>query len=108
MDIRQAISKDLKPLQIRHVFRVIRFPVHIIVRLKLGQVGVDEVRLLDEVRLQLQACLKLFDRQHSVDGMMPERLAVLVTEIVNDQLDDVRIVRSAQSLKKVPALISRK
>ena len=70
--------------------------------MQLGQVSVDEVRLVQQVRFLFQAGIQLIFEQQAVNRERPKTLAVAIVQIGNDQIDQLRVVGTPQPLKQVP------
>ena len=75
--------------------------------MQFGQVGADEVDLISQVGFSLEDFVQLFFQQLPMNRHRAEALAVLVIQVVDDQLDQIRIIGSPQSLQQMASAIGR-
>jgi len=111
VDLERVVSgcqpRHESPQAIEVSFVLVQFvaPVGVVVRPQLGEVGVDEGLLIQQIRLQSQAVVQLLLQQLLVNRHRTERLAVAMIQVVDDQLREVRMIGTLQSLEQVPAAI---
>ena len=90
-----------KPIQVGlGDFRIV-LQVGVGIRMELGQIGVDEMGLVQQAGFELQTLVQLVLQQQSVNRKAPEAPAVLMLNVVNDQLDQLGIVGPLHSREQV-------
>ncbi len=103
VDGSQSLDEGPQAVQVRALGLDVVLPVDVGVRLQPAQSHVDELALVQQVRLQLQAFVQLGQQQQFVDGERSESAAVGMVQVVDDQLGQVRVVGPLQPLEQIPA-----
>ena len=105
VDRGQLLDEAPQPAEIRPVLGRVVPPIDVRVGVQLGQVDVDEVLLVEQIRLQLQALVQLRQQQLPVNPKAAEAAAVLVVQVVDDQLRQLRVVGPLQPFQQVAPTI---
>ena len=93
----QAFGEFPESRQVGCVRFVVMLPLDVAGRLQFGKVDVDEVRLVQQVRLQAEALVQLREQQLPMNIQRPKATAGAVVQIVDDQFGKIRMVWAIES-----------
>src|SRR5690606_33712547 len=105
VDRRQPTHELPKSLKIRPPGLGLVPPIQVIVRMQLGQIGVNEVRFVKQGRTQLEQFLELRLQQLLMDTESSKARALEMIEVGGDQFHELRIIGASKPLEQVTATV---
>ena len=107
MDRVQGLHKRPHPIQVGLTGLNVQLQIDFVNRGQLGEVGVDELRVVAKTGLLPRERLQLVEEQLRVDRVVAKAPAVLVLQILDDMLDQSRVIGALEAAQQVPALFRR-
>ena len=82
----QALGELMHPVEVLSPFGEIKACIDIRAGRQLGEIGVNEIAVVDELGIDLQQLIHLRYRQVAMNPMTTKSTAVFIAQVLNDQL----------------------